>query len=404
MVFKSNRLEENLIETVTWDFEVTTKHKGAPFTASNKSVSYAVKRDDNETTFHYYTDLEYTKALKEAFMGAKLLVGFNAKYDWHWARKHGLELPEGVRIWDCQIAEFLLRGQQGSYPSLDEALARFDLGAKDDKIAEYWKLGVDTIDIPVDELRVYNILDVDLTYKLYLKQQEEMPEKLKKLCMVMGLDLLVLAEMEWNGVKLDVELCKQKAEQTAKELKEVSDELLTFSPTPYINLDSGHQLSCLLYGGGFEITLVDRVERKVYQSGKRKGEEYDKTHWKTEVLVCDGYFTPIRNTETKLKSKADGKEYTVYATGEDVLKQLRTPTKKHRRIIELLLLRAEKEKLLNTYYGALPQLISEMEWQDNLLHGQLNQTVARTGRLSSSNPNMQNFSSEVDEVLISRYD
>lgn len=340
--------------------------------------------------------------MRESIGKAKLLVGFNIKYDLHWARRLGVLPPEGVRIWDCQIAEFLIRGQTGSYPSLNEALARFDLGQKDDKVAEQWAAGIDTEAIPQDELRFYNNLDVELTYKLYLKQKEVMSDKLIRLCMVMGLDLLVLEEMEWNGVKLNVELCKQKAEQTAKELSVLTEELLNFAPSRLVNLDSGHQLSCILFGGGFELTTVDRVERQIYKSGQKKGQEYDKTYWKTETFLCDGYFTPLKGSETKLKSKANGKEYPVFATGEDVLKQLKKPTKSHRRIVELLLKRSELAKLLDTYYGALPELLEKMEWGD-ILHGQLNQVVARTGRLSSSNPNMQNFSSDVDELLVTRF-
>lgn len=366
-------------------------------------VSYAVKVDGEETDFSYFTDIEFPKLLRDSIGKAKLIVGFNAKFDAHWARRLGILPPEGVRVWDCQIAEHLIRGQQGAYPSLNEALARFDLGSKDDKIAEYWKLGVDTPDIPVDELKLYNKLDVDLTYLLYLKQQEVMSDKLKRLCLVMGLDLLVLEEMEWNGVKLDVELCKEKAVETKRELDELTAEILQYSPTSNINLDSGHQLSCLLYGGGFELTTVDRVERQVYKSGKRKGEEYDKTYWKVESFLCEKMFTPIKGSETKLVSKTANGEYPVFATGADVLKQLRKPTAKHRKLIGLLLERAEKEKLLSTYYGALPQLLETMEWGD-ILHGQLNQVVARTGRLSSSAPNMQNFSGDVDLLLVSRYE
>jgi DNA polymerase I-like protein with 3'-5' exonuclease and polymerase domains len=307
-----------------------------------------------------------------------------------------------VRIWDCQIAEFLIRGQQGSYPSLDEALTRFNLGLKDDKVAEYWKLGIDTQDIPVDELKHYNIRDVELTYQLYVAQQAAMSDKLKRLCLIMGLDLLVLQEMEWNGVKLNVELCKKKAEQTAKELEEISGELRTYCPRPDFNFDSGHQLSCLLYGGAFELTILDRVEKLVYKSGLRKGEEYERSFWRTEVVECPALFIPIKGSQTKLVSKANEKEYPVYASGEDVLKQLRKPTARHRRLIDLLLRRAEKEKLLGTYFKALPVLLETMEWGD-ILHGQLNQVVARTGRLSSSNPNMQNFSGDVDELLVTRY-
>lgn len=332
------------------------------------------------------------------------MVGFNIKFDLHWARRHGVLPPTGVRVWDCQIAEFLIRGQTGSYPSLNEALARFDLGQKDDKIAEYWANGIDTEFIPQPELQLYCDLDVELTYKLYLKQREVMTDRLQRLCMVMGLDLLVLAEMEWNGVKLNVELCKQKAVETAAELEVLTDQLYgTLGCSRSVNLDSGHQLSCLLYGGAFELTVPERVERRVYQSGIKKGQEYDKTFWRVETFQCEKLFEPLKGTATKLTSKVGDQAYPVYATGEDVLKQLRKPSKKHKELIDLLLQRAEKEKLLSTYYGALPKLLEDMQWEDDILHGQLNQVVARTGRLSSSNPNMQNFSSDVDLLLVTRF-
>lgn len=388
---------------LTYDCETTTRNKGNPFTASNKLVSYAVKIDDRPSEFSYYTAIDFLSALR-GLEKAKLVIGFNVKFDIHWARRYGIVPPVGCRVWDCQIAEFIIRGQRGAYPSLNEALERFQLGTKDDKVSEYWDLGVDTTDIPVDELQFYNNLDVELTHKLYLKQQEVMTEKQKKLCLVMGLDLLVLAEMEWNGVKLDVELCKEKAEQAKADLDAIAVSLGTFVPdsVPF-NWDSGHHLSALLYGGAVEVAVVEGVEKRVYQSGKRKGEEYEKTHWKTQTLEFKGLFTPLKGTKTKLVSKAAGREYPVYASGADVLKQLRKPTKVHRTLVELLLNRAEKEKLLSTYYGALPDLLEKMEWGD-LLHGHYNQVVAATGRLSSSNPNMQNFSGDVDLLLVSRYD
>ena len=365
-------------------------------------VSYSVKVEDDAPTFNYYTDLEFIADLRKKVAEASWLVGFNIKFDLHWARKYGLLPNDRCRVWDTQIGEFLLRGQRGSYPSLNEACARFDLGQKDDKIAEYWALGIDTPEIPVDELRFYNCLDVELTYKLYLKQREAMTDKQIKLCTVMGLDLLVLEEMEWNGVKLDIDLCEKKSKETASELEGITQELLGFAPTANINLDSGHQLSCLLYGGGFELESVIGYEKLVYKSGKRKGEEYEKPIRQTDTYVCEGMFIPIQGSKTKLVSKAGGINYPVYATGEDVLKQLRKPTKKHKRIIELLLKRAELAKLQDTYYGKLPELLAKMEWGE-YLHGQFNQTVTATGRLSSSNPNLQNFSGEVDQLLVSRY-
>lgn len=395
---------------VTFDVEAQIDHlddvKGNPFHGKNELVSLAVKSDSDDTTFHYYSDIDFPTRLRESLESVTLVVGFNVKYDLHIVRRHlGLYPPNGCRIWDCQLAEFIISGQKAVMPSLNEAAARFGLGAKDDKVAEYWKLGVSTKDIPVDELRVYNIRDVDLTYELYLKQRAAMTPKQERLCLVQGLDLLVLAEMEWNGIKFDIDLCVEKANETAARLGEITTELRALFGIPdIVNLDSGHQLSCLLYGGSFEIPVVDHVEDRIVQSGPNKGKPYQRNVWRTDRFDRLRLFVPLRGSETRLVSKVSGgEEYPVYQTGEDVLKQLRTRDRTSKRIIELLLERAELAKLLDTYYGKMPKILEQYEWGDTL-HGQYNQCVAATGRLSSSNPNMQNFAGEADKLLVSRYD
>ena len=376
--------------------------KGNPFTASGKMVSYSVKQDDKQASFNYFTHIDFLAELRAMMQHAKLLVGFNLKFDLSWASRHGIHPPEKCRIWDCQIAEFIITGQKGSYPSLNECLAKYELGKKDDKVAEYWAIGIDTEFIPRDELEVYGNLDVDLPYLLYLKQQEIMTDKQKRLCLIMGLDLLVLQEMEENGVKFDTVLCKEKGKECGKELQEITEELLKFAPTPNINLDSGQQLSCLLYGGKFEVDYITE-EPTTYKSGPKKGTEYVKNIHTEIIYECPRLFEPLPKTETKLKKKLAGEEITIYVTNEDTLKQLKASSKVQKHIIALLLRRAELAKLMDTYYGKLPALLEKMEWGE-YLHGQYNQCVAATGRLSSSAPNMQNFSGDVDKLLVSRYD
>lgn len=391
------------MNVITFDVETNTINKGNPFTKSGKLISYAIKRNNDQTNFHYYTSLGFLRELREGLSECQLLVGFNVKFDLHWATRHGLSLRQGARTWDCQLAEFILSGQLNRYPSLEESLERFDLGGKSDKVAEYWNLGVDTADIPEDILAEYNVRDVDLTYQLYLKQKEVMTEKQVRLLMIMGLDLLVLQEMESNGIKFDIELCKAKAEETAASLKEVTEQLIKYSPTPDINLDSGQQLSCLLYGGKFEVDHVTQ-EEVIYKSGPKKGQTYMKNIHNVVVYKCEPMFAPLPKSETKLKKKIGNEEITIYVTDADTIKQLhsRSRAKDKRQVLELLDKRAGYAKLVDTYYGKLPSLLESMEWGE-YLHGQYNQCVAATGRLSSSNPNMQNFSGDVDRLLISRY-
>ncbi len=287
---------------LTFDVETKTVAKGNPFTASGKLVSYSVKVDERAATFSYYDELNFLTPLREAMREASLIIGFNLKFDISWASRYGIKPPDRVRIWDCQIAEFIITGQKGSYPSLDECCAKYGLGQKDDKIAEYWALGIDTEDIPQHELETYNNRDVELTYRLRLEQLKVMRPEQVRLCMVMGLDLLVLQEMEENGVKFDTELCKQKALETEAELKGITEELLTYSPTADINLDSGQQLSCLLYGGKFDVDYITE-EETVYKSGPKKGTTYTKNVHNVVVYTCPKLFEPLPKSETKLKKK-----------------------------------------------------------------------------------------------------
>lgn len=76
---------------------------------------------------------------------------------------------------------------------------------------------------------------------------------------------------------------------------------------------------------------------------------------------------------------------------------------KAKQIIDASLRLSELSKLRGTYYEGIPNKFEEYGWEDNLVHGQLNQCVAVTGRLSSSNPNLQNNPSESKECFVSRY-
>ena len=387
---------------VTFDVETSIKNKGNPFTASGKLVSYSLKPNSEQVSFNYYTSIDFLTELRMYMQQAKLLVGFNIKFDLHLVARMGIKPPDRIRVWDCQIAEFIIQGQKGSYPSLDECLAKYCLGSKDDKIAEYWALGIDTQDIPVEELEIYNNLDVELTYRLYLAQLKVLTKEQINLVKLMGLDLLVLAEMEQNGVKFDVSLCTIKAKEAEERLKALTDELLGYSPTPDINLDSGQHLSCLLYGGKIDVDFITEEEIE-YKSGPKKGTPYVRNRHNVVVYECPRLFDPLPKSETKLKKKIGTEEIVIYVTNEDTLKQLKAKSKYQKQCIQLLLERAECAKLLDTYYGKLPLLLEKMEWGD-FLHGSYNQCVAATGRLSSSAPNMQNFSGDCDALLISRYE
>jgi DNA polymerase I-like protein with 3'-5' exonuclease and polymerase domains len=97
------------------------------------------------------------------------------------------------------------------------------------------------------------------------------------------------------------------------------------------------------------------------------------------------------------------KIHRVFSTAAPILSRIKARGR-GKQIIELLLRRAELEKLDSTYYTGLIEKAKEMEWDGDELHGQFNTCVAQTGRLSSSNPNLQNFSGEIKELFYSRYE
>ena len=379
------------------DFETSIYNKGSPFDPRNFAVSYSYLWENRVTLHSRYTDLDFNEILNNAVSNCSLFINHNCKFDLHWLRNRGFRLPSGCRVWDTQLAEFILSGQTNSFVSLNDLADLYGLPTKLDAVADYWEKGISTEDIPPDVLEEYNNYDVVLTYQVYEKQLTDprMTPELKKLILLDGLDLLVLQEMEYNGLKYDCEASLTEADKLKKELVGIEEELKKYAGD--INFDSGDQLSCFIYGGSFEVKTATPEER-VYKSGPNKGQTYTMNRWETRTITLPGYFKPLPRTELK-KSKPGAM---FYSTGDDILKQLKSRTKVQKRILELIARRAYIVKLVGTYLEALPKLIEEMHWGE-YLHPQYNQCQARTGRLSSSRPNAQNFPEEVGKYMVSEY-
>lgn len=384
----------------TLDLETSIHNKGNPFDTRNFIVSSHIKYEEAGTTCSFWTDPDFRTNIDKALASCSMLVGCNIKFDLSHLVVAGFGPIRVPRIWDISVAEFVLSGQTNSLASLNSLAERYSLGAKEPVVAEYWARGISTEDIPKDIVETYGNHDVNLTYEIYLAQRTDprMNPALEKLILLMGLDLLVLLEMEVNGFKYNVEGSRQRAETLGAELKEIEGKLAGFSHVP-INWDSGDQLSCFLYGGWWDEDVYLPVT-KVYQSGARKGQEYVRNEYQHTVRhTFKGYYVPIKGTA--LAKSTESRQ--LYATAEPILLKLKSRNAEAKQIITLLLRRSTIVKLIGTYLLAMPDLIQTMAWADNLVHGQFNQTIARTGRLSSSKPNMQNAPEEVDEFFISRY-
>lgn len=378
------------------DTENTTKNKGHPFTPSNKCcvIAFASGNDSPIVVPIEYDLQPYGDNLKtvQKFIDlSDTLVGFNLKYDLHWLRRYGIDFSR-LRIWDCQVAQFIIECQTNKYPSLDKAAEYWGLGHKIDVIAtEYWDKGIDTTEVPYELLETYATQDVKLTRDVFYAQQNylEDKDKMRKLVTLDCLDLLVLQEMEWNGLKYDVDKSLALAGDLESRAKEIVGNLNQCVGRDGINWNSGDQVSAVLYGGTIKFESKQLVPF-TYKDGRTT----QKLRTVVEEVTFPRLVEPLKKTELKKKG--------YFKTGAEVLEELKAKgqTKK---MIEWLLELADIEKQVGTYLKGIPKLIEEMEWEDCTIHGNLNQCVAVTGRLSSNKPNLQNNPASVDLLFVSRY-
>jgi len=385
-----------------YDVETSRFPDGNPYRPSNMLVSYATYCiEESRTHFSYYTDADFTQGLRNEFAKATLVIGLNLKFDIAWSRRYDIFLPDRCRIWDCQLAEFILSGQSNSFASMDDLCGLYGIVGKQGGLEEYWDKGIDTKDIPYDVVKEYNIADVvDRTYAIYLAQLKDprMTPAIHKLILLAGADLLVLQEMEENGFKYNKEKSRAEGEKQKTRLQEIEGRLNELVQCECFNWDSGYHLSAFLYGGKI-LHDVYEVVRLEYKSGAREGQEYNRKKLvETKIYNYPGLFKPLPKTEVK----ASTPENKIYETNQPVLLQLVKKTKEQKEVIALLLERAEIAKLVDTYFFKLPERMDAMEWGDTI-HCTFNQVVARTGRLSSSNPNLQNTPESVDAMFESRY-
>lgn len=264
-----------------------------------------------------------------------LKVGQNIKYDLQVLRNYGIRLAGPMA--DTMIAHYLLHPEmRHGMDYLAEAYLRYRTIPITELIGS-GKQQKSMADLPPEEIRVYACEDADITLRLHhlflpqLKEQNLLPlfEDLE-----MPL-VAVLAEMERNGVCLDTAALHETSGKFTRLMEDLEKEI--------------HALA------GMEFNIA---------SPKQVG----------EVL-----FDRLQITSKPKKTKTGQ-----YVTSEDVLESLRS---KHP-IVEKILEHRGVKKLLGTYVDALPLLINP---RTGHIHTNFNQTITATGRLSSSNPNLQNI-------------
>lgn len=412
--------------------------KANPFDDRNYIVSYGLKyQDGRKLLTHINSDVKKPPA--GWLDGVDCIVGINLKFDLHFIwqdpdlRKF---FKRGGRIYDCQYAQYLVSAQQHKYPSMDQMSEIYGGTQKEDKIKEYWKAGIQTIDIPKKELLDYLDDDLENTEIIF----KGVREVAKDMGMVKTVrqhmeGLCATIEMEYNGLKIDWEAARKNQKQLEDRLAVIGKEFDQYLPDMpeglEFNWSSGDHLSALLFGGSINYTFkehqqdekgnllyatkVEKVPVKDakgqpvrFKSGKKQGEiKY------RNVKVADKSRPKMRNIVKQFRMKGLTKpdkswalaKEGVYKTDAKVLDILA-----NQRGIELckaLLEWKKHEKDLGTYYQKGDKGMLKLVQEGDIIHHQLNNVQTETGRLSSSKPNMQNLprgnTSDVREMFVSRF-
>ncbi|MDY4871367.1 DNA polymerase I [Phocaeicola faecicola] len=274
---------------------------------------------------------------KSVFENEKTVkVGQNIKYDMLVLSNYGVEIRG--RMFDTMIAHYVLQPElHHGMDYLAEVYLKYETIKIEELIGPKGKNQKNMRDLPPSAVYKYACEDADVTLKLKHILEKELKEQgVEALFEEIEMPLVpVLAYMERNGVRIDTAALKETSLHFTARMQQIEKEV--------------HELA------GMEFNIA---------SPKQVG----------EVL-----FDRLKIVEKAKKTKSGQ-----YVTSEDVLESLRG---KHEIVGKILEHRGLK-KLLSTYIDALPQLINP---QTGHIHTSFNQTVTATGRLSSSNPNLQNI-------------
>ncbi len=271
-------------------------------------------------------------------------VNQNIKYDQLVLRANGIRLL-GV-VGDPMVADYLLHAGERSH-SLEDMARRYlnhqvipitELIGKKSRKQEQLRMD----EVAADKVSVYAAEDADIAWRLteFLERQLDGIAELRRLYDELEIPLIeVLAEMEYNGIRLDVELLAKMSAEMGQQLQSIEQEIYRLAGKEF-NIGSLPQLRTVLFD---ELKLPIQTRTGV---------------------------TGAASTDQETLEKLAALDHPGAALPRKILE--------HRQI----------SKLKSTYVDALPRLVRP---QTQRVHASFNQTVAATGRLSSSDPNLQNI-------------
>lgn len=261
-------------------------------------------------------------------------IGQNIKYDYSVLKNHGIHL-QGV-AYDTMLESYIINSSAGRH-DMDSLSLKY-LGHKTITFEEIAGKGAKQLrfdQIPVDKAGIYAAEDADITLQLHHTLYPMMAESLRPVFHDIEMPLVtVLAEMELDGVLIDAAALAQHGKRLKERIKILEEEAIQLAGKPF-NLSSPKQLQ--------------------------------------EILFAEQKIPVIAKTPTGQPS-----------TAESVLQELAFDY----RLAAVILEHRGLTKLVSTYIDALPKKINP---KTGRVHTSYNQAVAATGRLSSSEPNLQNI-------------
>ena len=324
-------------EILVLDTETTSTN---PIDAELVGLSFAVK--ENEA---FYVTIpsnrqeaeKYVNIFKPLYENPKILkIGQNIKYDLEVLRNYGVELKGA--LWDTMIAHYLIQPElRHNMDYMAETLLNYKTIHIDELIGPKGKNQKSMRDLPPTLVYEYACEDADVTLKLKNVLEPKLKESgVEHLFYDIEMPLVpVLAEMEMNGVCIDTDSLNETSKIFTNRMQELEQRIYELAGEQF-NIASPKQVGDILFG---KMKIIDKPKKT-----------------KTGQFV----------------------------TNEEVLMQLKHKSE----IVEDILNHRGLKKLLGTYIDALPKLINP---RTGHIHTSFNQTITATGRLSSSDPNLQNI-------------
>ena len=267
------------------------------------------------------------------------IIGHNLKYEYKMMR--AIDKKMGNMYFDTMVAAYLINPSRGRYNMDDLALSYLSYNTiKYSDITDNAKKTL--FDVELKDVVEYACEDADITFRFYEYFAPLLNTyNLEDLFFNVEMPLIsVLADMEFDGVYISTEKMKSLSEEYA--------------------------------------SLLEKTKAKIYE---KAGEEFNLQSPKQLEYIL---FEKLKINSTK-KTKTGA-----YSTDEEVLRELAQREK----IAEYMLTYRKYSKLKNTYLDVFPTLVHK---KTNRIHASFNQTVTATGRLSSSEPNLQNIPARGDE-------